>query len=118
MRRLTEDRGSATIWAVAAMAALLAVAVVVLQLGTAVATRHRAEAAADLAALAAASHAVSGPEQACDQARRVVSAMGGELVRCELHGWDAVVVVSVAGPAVVAELGAARGRARAGPVPP
>lgn len=116
--RLADDRGSATIWGVSAMAALLAVTVVVLQLGTAVATRHRAEAAADLAALGAAAYAVEGEVTACERARVVTDSMDAELARCELQGWDAVVEVRLAGPATLAGLGSASGRARAGPVGP
>lgn len=110
-----DERGSATIWAVAAMTALVAVVVLVLQLGSAVATRHRAESAADLAALAVAAHVLEGRDAACGRARTVTDGMGATLARCELDGWDAVVEVDVAGPA---GLGSGHGRARAGPVPP
>jgi secretion/DNA translocation related TadE-like protein len=113
---MSDDRGSATIWAVSAVAVLLAVTMLVLQLAAAVSTRHRAEAAADLAALAAAAHAVQGPDSACALASTVTEGMDAELVRCELDGWDAVVEVTVAGPASLSGLGSGRGRARAGPV--
>lgn len=106
-----DDSGSATIWAVGAMAALVALAVLVLQLGSAVSTRHRAESAADLAALAVAAHALEGPDAACARARVVTDGMDAELVRCEVDGWDAVVEVDAG-----SGLGAGRGRARAGPV--
>jgi len=38
------------------------------------------------------------------------------LASCRLDGWDAVVEVDAAGPAPIAALGTAHGRARAGPV--
>ncbi|HEY2100552.1 MAG TPA: pilus assembly protein TadG-related protein, partial [Pseudonocardia sp.] len=49
-----QDRGVATLWAAGAMSVVLAVMVVGINLGAAASSRHRAEAAADLAALAAA----------------------------------------------------------------
>lgn len=115
---MSDDRGSATIWAVSAIAALVTLTVVVLALGAAVSTRHRAEAAADLAALAAASHALDGVEAACARADVVTDGMGAQLVRCELDGWDAVVEVDVRGPTTLSGLGSGHGRARAGPVAP
>ncbi len=110
------DRGSATVWSAMAMAALVAVAGVVLQLGAAVGARHRAEAAADLGALAAAAHAVEGPDVACAKAAVVTDGMNVVLTSCLLDGWDAVVEVAAAAPAPLAVLGSAHGRARAGPV--
>lgn len=50
-----DDRGVATVWTASIVAVLVAVAVFVFWTGAAITTRHRAEAAADLAALAAAS---------------------------------------------------------------
>ncbi len=112
------DRGSATVWSAMAMAALVAVTGVVLQLGAAVGARHRAEAAADLAALAAAAHAVEGPDAACATAAVVTGGMHVTLASCLLEGWDAVVEVDAVGPAPIAALGSAHARARAGPVQP
>jgi len=112
------DRGSATVWSATAMAALIAVVGVVLHLGAAVGARHRAEAAADLGALAAAAHAVEGSEVACAKAAVVTAGMSVVLASCRLDGWDAVVEVDAAGPAPIAALGTAHGRARAGPVQP
>ncbi len=90
----------------------MAVVTGVLWFGSAVVARHRAEAAADLAALAAAVGVVDGERAACADARWVVERMGGVLRSCRLSGWDALVEVDVAfGP-----FGSAAGRARAGPV--
>ncbi|MER7854733.1 MULTISPECIES: Rv3654c family TadE-like protein [unclassified Streptomyces] len=104
------DRGVATVWVTVTAAALCAVFAVVLALGQAVAARHRAGGAADLAALAAADRALEGPEAACGAARRVARAQEAVIVRCTVHG-DIADVVARSGfgpyePAV---------RARAGP---
>ena len=83
---------------------------------TAVVTRHRAESAADLAALAAAGVAVAGEERACAQARWVTEQMGVELRSCRLSGWDALVEVTATPPGGLGVFGPAAARARAGPV--
>lgn len=110
------ERGSATIAGVGAVVALLAVFAVALQLGAAVITRHRAESAADLAALAAAAHAVSGTQAACAAADRVTGGMAVRLLSCDLRGWEARVRVEATPPGLLAPFGPARATARAGPV--
>lgn len=110
------DDGVATIWAVGGLALLLGVVLIGLQLGAAVVARHRAEAAADLAALAAAALAVEGPAAACRRAGVIASAMGGTVAGCAVIGWDALVEVHVEVPAVLLSRRPATGRARAGPV--
>jgi secretion/DNA translocation related TadE-like protein len=81
-------------------------------LGSAVVARHRAQAAADLAALAAAARLPSGAAAACAMATAVAQQMRVDDARCEVDGLDVVVTVDVA----VAFAGAARAAARAGPV--
>src|SRR5207248_2785402 len=88
-----------------------------LHLGAAVIARHRAEAAADLAALAAATLAVEGAQAACDRAHEVATAMGGTVASCQLVGWDALVEVHVPIAVTLPGTDDASGRARAGPVP-
>jgi secretion/DNA translocation related TadE-like protein len=110
------DRGAATVWTVGAIAALMAVSVLVIWLGAAAATRHRAASAADLAALAAAGVAVEGERAACEKARWVTDRMSVELHSCRLDGADAVVEVVAQPSGVLAGFGAAEARARAGPV--
>ena len=112
------DDGVATVWTACAAFLVLALLVVGLDLGSAVVARHRAEAAADLGALAAATRAAEGEEAACGRAWGVATAMGTELTRCTLDGWNALVEVAagrastvLGGPAVV-------GRAIAGPADP
>lgn len=111
------DSGSGTVLAVGAIGAIVAVMALLLQVGAAVSTRHRAEAAADLGALAAAAYALDGEEDACGRAGVVASRMGGVLAECRLDGWAAVVSVTVDGPVSLVGLGSARGVARAEPVP-
>ena len=63
--RAAGERGSATVWVVALSGVLAAIGVAAVLVGAAVVGRHRATAAADLAALAAAEHAVRGDPGAC-----------------------------------------------------
>jgi secretion/DNA translocation related TadE-like protein len=109
------DRGVATVWTAGAVAALLAVTILVVWLGAAAATRHRAASAADLAALAAAGVAIQGERVACGKARWVTDRMAVELRRCRLKGADALVEVIARPSAVLAGFGPAEARARAGP---
>ncbi|MBT2402215.1 MULTISPECIES: Rv3654c family TadE-like protein [unclassified Streptomyces] len=83
---MSRDRGSATVWAALVATVLGAVFGGVLLLGQAVVARHRAAAAADLAALAAAATWAHGPEAACATALRVARAQGATLTACTLQG--------------------------------
>lgn len=112
----TRDRGAATMWTVSAIAVVTTLMLVVLWIGAAIVTRHRAAGAADLAALAAAGAAPSGERAACDRARWVAERMAVELRSCRLVGWDALVEVVAVPPGVLSEFGSAAARARAGPV--
>lgn len=109
------DDGIATVWAAAGVAAIMATLLLGLHLGAAVTARHRAEAAADLAALAAAGDAVHGIGVACLKAKAIAEEMGGEVGRCLLLEWDALVEVHVRVPLALPGAGKAIGRARAGP---
>ncbi|WP_079150925.1 Rv3654c family TadE-like protein [Streptomyces sparsogenes] len=113
MRRAGGDRGSATVWTALTATALCAVFAAVLAAGQIMVARHRAGAAADLAALAAADHGLEGAEAACGLARRVAAAQGTRVVRCALRG-------AVADLRVAARAGpfAPEARARAAPVDP
>ncbi|WP_256341375.1 Rv3654c family TadE-like protein [Streptomyces sp. TLI_105] len=89
----------ATVWAAFAACALCVVFGVVLALGQAVAARHRAGGAADLAALAAADRALWGEAEACAAASRVAVAQGAELARCAVRdGVSDVTARVVRGP--------------------
>lgn len=84
-RRPGADRGAATVWTAFAACALCVVFGAVLALGQAVTARHRAGAAADLAALAAADRALWGEADACAAAGRVAVAQGAALPRCRVR---------------------------------
>jgi secretion/DNA translocation related TadE-like protein len=103
-------------WTVGGIGAVAAVLGGLLWFAIAVVTRHRAESAADLAALAAAGNAAAGEERACADARWVTEQMDVELLSCRLSGWDALVEVTAAAPAGLGIFGPAAARARAGPV--
>ncbi|GAA2507719.1 Rv3654c family TadE-like protein [Streptomyces gobitricini] len=84
--RERSDRGSATVWAAMAATVMCAVFAAILALGQAVAARHQAGGAADLAALAAADRALWGVTDACGAAARVARAQGAEVVLCAVRG--------------------------------
>jgi len=91
---------------------LVSVSAAGLAIGTAVIARHRAQAAADLAALAAAGRLPGGPGQACREALSVATAMRTELHSCEVDRLDVVVRVWVQRGRIGGPAGAV---ARAGP---
>jgi secretion/DNA translocation related TadE-like protein len=89
------------------VAVLLTVTVGGFYLGSAVIARHRAQAAADLAALAAAARLPEGTQAACGQALQIANAMRVGVADCNVDELDVVITIQ-AGPA--------RAAARAGPV--
>jgi secretion/DNA translocation related TadE-like protein len=114
---MNRDKGSASIWAAGGIAAMLLIVGLVVAIGAAAVTRHRAGGAADLAALAAAAHATEGEGPACARAGWVAERMGVRLTGCRLRGWDAEVEITAQPPDLLIGFGAATGHARAGPVP-
>ncbi|GAB7145380.1 Rv3654c family TadE-like protein [Mycobacterium riyadhense] len=98
--------------AAAMVAVLLSIAGAGAYLGAVVVARHRAQAAADLAALAAAARLPSGAATACGRATAVAREMRAAEIQCGVDDLDVVITVEVA----VAFAGAARAAARAGPV--
>ncbi|MFD7436498.1 Rv3654c family TadE-like protein [Streptomyces sp. NPDC059861] len=119
MRGGDGDRGSATVWSVGAIAVLCVVFGVLLALGQAAVSRHRAAGGADLAALAAADHWAEGPGAACARAERAARDQGTRLVRCAIVGEVSdVTAASGRGPFTV-EVRARAGPAEAAdPIPP
>lgn len=83
MRRAGE-RGSAAVWVVAVAALLLVIAAAGTLRGLAVLARHRAEAAADLAALAGAAQ-VGTAGSPCGVAARTAAANGGSVRSCRVE---------------------------------
>lgn len=96
------------------IAALISVTVGCLWASAAVLSRHRTQAAADLAALAAARRLAAGPQAACAEAGAVAAAMGATVHRCTVERLDVVVTAAlpIGGPFG----GETRAAARAGPV--
>ncbi len=96
-----------------AVLAVLTVVAAGTWLAAAVIARHRAQSAADLAAVAAAVRLPAGDSAACALADTVVRSMGGTVRQCSITRLDVIVVVSVrAGGRLGREALAA---ARAGP---
>jgi secretion/DNA translocation related TadE-like protein len=97
------------------MAILLAVTTGGVYIGSAVIARHRAQAAADLAAVAAAVH-LAGGTGACEQASAVARAMRTAVTQCVVEDLDVVVTVEALVTLGRIGVGPARATARAGPV--
>lgn len=112
------ERGSATLWVLALASVVWFSALAVVLVAGARAGRHRAGAAADLAALAAADRAIEGKGVACRAAAQVARASGARVVACAVHGGIADVTaetrLSPTLEALTGEVGV-RMRARAGP---
>jgi secretion/DNA translocation related TadE-like protein len=96
------------------VAVLLSATVGSAYLGAAVVARHRAQAAADLAALAGAAHVTAGPEAACARADSIAHAMRVSTAGCTVDDLD--VVVTTEASLAIGRWGRARAAARAGPV--
>ncbi len=111
------DAGSGTVLVMAAAVVVLLAAAVFTGLVGAYATHQRAATAADLAAIAGATH----PDRACELAARVAMAHEVQLEDCLLAGRDVLVSVSADLPEILRRLtpeGQATrimARARAGP---
>ncbi len=110
------DEGSATVVSLALVLLLSLLCVALVLVGSAILERQRAQAAADLAALAAATRFWSGPDAACSRARAVATRNGALLVRCLVLGGDARVVVRRPAPPMLAPIApdGVLARARAG----
>ena len=109
--RAPTDRGGATVLVVAMAGLLMFVMTGLAAAGGLVTAQRRAQAAADLAALAGASQ----PDDACVRAGEVASANGARLETCARDGDDVTVEVSVAGPRVPWRDVRVSAEARAGP---
>jgi secretion/DNA translocation related TadE-like protein len=110
------DRGSGTVWMLALIGLTWSVAAMAMTVGGVRAARHRAYAAADLAALAAAAHVRDGPRSACRLAAAIARDSGGRLRWCVIRDRVSEVVVTcdVRTLPAVGRL-VATARARAGP---
>ncbi|MCL2090707.1 MAG: flp pilus-assembly TadE/G-like family protein [Micrococcales bacterium] len=113
MRQPRGDRGSGTVLVLGLVAVALVLATTLVGLGQVVAGRARAQTAADLAALAAATRLQTTADigDACDLAGQVAARNGADLAGCA-HEGGGVVQVTVAVPT---PSGPTRTSARAGP---
>jgi secretion/DNA translocation related TadE-like protein len=109
MRR--SERGAATVLVVAMAGVLMFVMTGLAAVGGLVTAQRRAQAAADLAALAGA----SAPTDACATAREVAAANAARLDSCRVEGTAVRVAVSVPGPRVPWNEVRVTAEARAGP---
>lgn len=112
--RKANERGSATIYAVTAVAVLAAAALAVLGFTAMATAKHRASAAADLAALAGASEASAGGD-ACAAAAEIAGRNNANLVACTVEGSVVAVRVRVGGPTLLGISPRLEASARAGP---
>ena len=115
-RRWRDESASATVVMLGVIGAVLVLTISGLLLASAVIASHRARAAADLAALAAAAGLMGGDltTSACAKAAQVAAANHARLEQCTVSAADVRLSVAVAGAAGV---GVATARSRAGPSP-
>ena len=111
-----KERGSATVLAAGVTAAILVSAVAFTGLGQAGAARHRAQGAADAAALAGAARVLFGEGEACAAAEAMVERSETEFQGCEVSGLEVTVHVNETPKGLPAVFGPARAVSRAGPV--
>jgi secretion/DNA translocation related TadE-like protein len=99
------------------MAVLLAITIGGVYVESAVIARHRMQAAADLATLAAAVHLADGASAACAHASALAQTMRTAVTDCVVEDLD--VVVTIEAPVSFGRIGVgqARATARAGPTP-
>lgn len=113
--RSRDERGTATAWTVPFIGVLALLTVLMAGVGGALVTVRRAQAAADLAALAGATAHAAG-RVACAEATRVAGRNGTRVDSCAvLEGGDVRVVVSASVRGPWPQPLHVRGRARAGP---
>lgn len=108
------ERGSASIVVVALAGVLLLIGLAASHVTATAVAHRRAQAAADLAALAGAGAHQRG-EDPCPVAADVAARNHARLASCVDHGKDVVVEVTVEGPELLGLAATPTGRARAGP---
>lgn len=111
-----DEHGVATVWGLALLALLTAVALVAVAVVSVVAGHRRAQAGADLAALAGAGAQRDG-DAACRVAGGIAADNGSELTACTIEGAQVRVVVQVRVHGLFGRVHLVRARALAGPDP-
>jgi secretion/DNA translocation related TadE-like protein len=109
-----EERGAATVLAVAFLGVLLLVGCTLGVVGAMVVAHRTAQSAADLAALAGAG-AIADGAAPCPAAARLATANEARLEECTVSASEVTVVVTVAGPRWLGQPHDLTARARAGP---
>ncbi len=113
LRDREHDAGSATVLVLGLTAVVWVAGLAVLLLAQVANARERAATAADLAALAGASHVVTG--DSCRAAGRIATAQSAELGSCRVDGWTVQVTARVPLRGPLRVFPPASARARAGP---
>ncbi|TQK68294.1 Rv3654c family TadE-like protein [Nocardioides sp. SLBN-35] len=108
-------RGAATVLAAAMAGVLLLVGAATGVVGAIVVGHRRAQAAADLAALAGATALGHSGRDPCSAAAEVAEANGALMETCQVDGADVLVEVRVDGPRWLGQDRDLRAAARAGP---
>ncbi|GAB2652588.1 Rv3654c family TadE-like protein [Nocardia goodfellowii] len=111
-----DERGGATVLACLALAGLIAVTLLISQVGAAVVARHRVQAAADLAALAGAGALGEGVEAGCAAAGDIARLMRARVRTCSVSQWDVTVTAERNVPMGLFGARVVSAIARAGPV--
>ncbi|MBM0123816.1 Rv3654c family TadE-like protein [Pimelobacter simplex] len=109
------ERGAATVLAVTLAGVLLLVGAATGVVGAIVVAHRRAQAAADLAALAGAVAVGHSGRDPCAAAAGVAQANGAVLATCQVDGADVLVEVRVGGPRWLGQDQDLMAAARAGP---
>jgi len=109
-----DERGAATVLAIAFLGVLLLVGAALGVVAAMVGAHRMAQSAADLGALAGAAAAADGADP-CAAAARVAVANGAELTACRSAGREVRVEVTVTGPRWLGQRGDLVAEARAGP---
>ncbi|MBB5787599.1 Rv3654c family TadE-like protein [Jiangella mangrovi] len=112
------ERGAGTVLVLAVVLVVMVAVQAVAVLAAGQTARHRAAAAADLAALAAAQRLASGAVDPCADAGRIAQANGADLRDCVVDGAEVEVQVRVETQSALPWLPAQDRRARAGPPRP
>jgi len=112
--RPRDETGAATLLVVAMAGVLLMVGSALGVVQAMVVAHRKAQAAADLSALAGAAARAQGQEP-CPAAETVARRNGAQLVRCQESAGDLIVEVVVTGPRWLGQQGDLTAEARAGP---
>lgn len=118
VRRRSGERGAGTVLVLSVVLTIMVAVQAVAVLAAGQSARHRAAAAADLAALAGANQLALGSADPCAAAGRIAHANGATLRDCVIDGMEVEVQVRVPTTSVLPWLPDQDRRARAGPPRP